>query len=339
MHSKNRIKLVADKKTKITRRKSVNIIGTLAAGSMMQSHLSHSMEQNLPKIKRFKMATISVTDLKNTENLYKEWIGYEVCERGIINKNLANSWNAEKSEGSPYILMQPKSKEDVYIRAILTNPVKGYKAMTTWGWNAIEIICENPDSLNNRLVKSPFTIIGNPAPLKNYPSIRAMQIQGPDQDVIYLTTETGDRDNSLLPKPESFVGRIFIMVVAGPDILELQNWYSEKFNMKRKKINNSPVELINRAQGIDLNSERPLTTLNLAQHGNLLELDGYGSHTGPRPKNKGELPPGISITSITVDKLNELNLNFISEPVEAYGSRAATVVGPAGELLELIEED
>ena len=307
--------------------------------SLFLTNIVNSKEKNLSKLLRFKMATVSVVNLEESEELYNEWLYYETIERGTVPVELALSWGAEKTGGQPYVVMQPASGEDVYIRLIKINQPPKYIANTTWGWNAIEIICEDPDGLNEDFKNSPFKILGEPDALKNYPSIRAMQVQGKEEDVIYFTTETGSYRKSPLPRPQSKIGRIFIMVVAGPDIFKLQDWYSEKFNMQKKKINNSPIALINKAQGIPLDSERPLTTLSLSEHGNLLELDGYGNNTGPRMQNIDELPPGISITSISVKNLDDLDLKYITRPINSYGSRSATVVGPAGELLELIEEN
>jgi hypothetical protein len=292
----------------------------------------------VPKVNRFKMATIGVPDLDAIPPLYKEWLGHDVVGRGNVGAEIAASWGAPNSAGRPYVVMQPESGADVYIRAVEIDPVPDYEPMTTWGWNAIEIICDDPDAVYDKLIDSPFTHLGGPAGLTNYPSIRATQFKGVADDVLYLTAETGDRTNSLLPRPGAFIGRIFIMVVAGPDIQALQDFYADAFDMERGPINNSPVDLINVAQGLPLGSERPLTTLRLAQHGNLFELDGYGDHTGLRQHNEGQLPPGIAITSVTVKNLDDIKLDFIAEPIAAYHSRAATVVGPAGELLELIEE-
>ncbi|MFL2771057.1 MAG: VOC family protein [Rhodospirillaceae bacterium] len=296
------------------------------------------MSKSVPKAKRFKMATIGVPDLDAVAPLYKEWLGYDTVARGDLAANLAASWGAPKSAGRPYVLMQPESGADVFIRAVEIDPVPSYKAMTTWGWNAIEIIVDDPDAVYDKLKSSPFTLLGKPEGLRNYPSIRATQFKGVAEDVLYLTAETGDRSNSLLPRPGAFIGRIFIMVVAGPNIQTLQDFYADTFDMERGTINNSPVDLINEAQGLPMGSERPLTTLKLAQHGNLFELDGYGDHTGPRPYTEGQLPPGIAITSITVENIDALQLETIAEPIPAYGGRTATIIGPAGELLELIEE-
>lgn len=291
----------------------------------------------MPLLKRIKMATVAVPDVEAIANLYGTWLGYSAIQTGKVPEQLAQSWGAPKSAGRPYIIMQPESGSDVFIRAVEIDPVPGYKAMTTWGWNAIEIIVDDPDAVYEKLLDSPFTLLGEPKGLNNYPSIRATQFQGPADDVFYFTAETGDRSNSLLPRPGAFVGRIFIMVVAGPDIQALQDFYAETFAMQRGPIRNSPVALINRAQGIPEDSERPITIVRMASHGNILELDGYGDHTSPRPHNEGQLPPGIAITTVEVDSLDDIKLDFITPPVTEYGSRAATAIGPAGELLELVE--
>jgi hypothetical protein len=325
--------------TELPRRSALSLAGAAAvAATAKPSGAQENAMSGPPKVNRFKMATLNVPDIDIIASLYDEWLGYATVERGTVAEDLAASWGTPDMAGRPYIHMQPESGADVFIRAVQGDPVPSYKAMTTWGWNAIEIICDDPDALHAKLMKSPFKLLGEPKGLQNYPSIRATQFQGPFEDVLYLTTETGDRDNTLLPRPGAFVGRIFIMVVAGPDIQVLQDWYADTFNMKRGPIRNSPVDLINIAQGLPLGSERPLTTLGLKNHGNLFELDGYGPNTTARPHIQGQLPPGIASTSVTVDSLDGISVPFLTAPVEAYGSRAATVLGPAGELLELIEE-
>ncbi len=338
--------------TRSTRRNAIGTLGGVALVGATQTGCSDAQETSTdsadnqaeettmsgpPLLKRIKIATLAVPDVTAIADLYGEWLGYATVQKGEVPQRLAASWGAPNSGGRPYVIMQPESGTDVFIRAVEIDPVPGYKAMTTWGWNAVEVIVDDPDAVYEKLSDSPFTLLGKPEGLQNYPSIRATQFQGPAEDVLYLTAETGDRDNSLLPHPGAFVGRVFIMVVAGPDIQALQDFYAETFNMQRGPIRNSPIELINRAQGIALDSERPITIVGMADHGNILELDGYGDHTGPRPSTEGQLPPGIAMTSVEVESLDDLNLDFITPPVPEYGTRAATAVGPAGELLELIE--
>jgi hypothetical protein len=296
-----------------------------------------------PALKRIKMATFTAPDLREVELRYLEGLDYKVRERGKVTRDLARSWGAPAMAGRPYILMSPDGHADVFIRAVHGPLIEGYRPLTTWGWNAIELIVDDPDALHERLKASPFEVIGEPAPLQNFPSIRALQVQGSSQEVLYLASERGDRSKSILPLPNGFVGRIFIMVVAGPDIEVLLDWYTQKFNLQRGQVRERVVGVLKRAQNLAEGETLPLTTVRLQQHGNLIELDGYSERTGPRPQRPRELPPGVAMSSFTVANLDALELEYITPPAPrkgaAYeGRRSAVVRGPAGELIELIEE-
>lgn len=297
-----------------------------------------------PTLKRIQMATLTTADLAQLERDYRDWIDYHVRERGNINEDLAQSWGAPEIAGQPYLLLSSDASPDVFIRAIQAkSPTPDYRPLTDHGWNAIEIIVEDPDSLRQKLESSPFRIIGEPAPLGAYPTIRAFQVVGPSGEVIYFTAETGDRSKSPLPDPNGDIGRIFIMVVAGGDIDALLDFYSSRFTLQRNVARQMRVGVVARAQQLAEGETIGLATARLAEHGNLLEFDGYDpKRTAPRATRSGDLPAGIVSTSFAVNSLDELDLEWITPPARhpglAYaGGRAATARGPAGELIELIE--
>lgn len=298
----------------------------------------------VPVLKRIQMATLTTPDLAQLERDYGDWIDYRVRERGTINDDLAQSWGAPAIAGQPYLLLSSDASPDIFIRAIQAkSPTTDYRPLTDHGWNAIEIIVEDPDSLRQKLEGSPFRIIGEPAPLGAYPTIRAFQVVGPSGEVIYFTAETGDRSKSPLPDPNGDIGRIFIMVVAGGDIDALLDFYSSRFTLQRNVARQMRVGVVARAQQLAEGETIGLATARLAEHGNLLEFDGYDpKRTGPRATRSGDLPAGIVSTSFAVNSLDELDLEWITPPARhpglAYaGGRAATTRGPAGELIELIE--
>jgi hypothetical protein len=186
-------------------------------------------------------------------------------------------------------------------------------------------------------------VIGEPANLKGYPSIRAFQVQGPSGEVLYLTSETGDRSRSPLPAPGGPIGRIFIMVAGGPDIEAMVGWYAAGFGLTSGPIRETPIGVVQRAQNLPTDRGTPITTMRLARQGNLFELDGYSPSATWRPRGVGDLPPGVAITSVSVRNLDEVKVAFIKPPAMhgglAYaGRRAATARGAAGELLEIVEE-
>jgi hypothetical protein len=327
-----------------TGRAFLRSIATLALAGVatLSTLVGQAAEAARPALESFKIATIAAADLGEIERRYGRWIDYKVRERGKVPRDLARSWGAPKAAGRDYILLSSDAAPEVFIRVVRTPGVKGYEPLTTHGWNAIEIIVDDPDALFTSMAPSPFTVIGEPAPLGSYPTIRAFQVVGSASEVLYLTAETGDRSKSILPDPNGRVGRIFIMVVAGPDIHALQGWYVDKFNLPKNPVRERPLKLLTRAQNLAPDRAMPIVTARLAEHGNLIEFDGYSENTTPRPRRKGELPHSIAMTSFIVRDLDALKLDYITPPAVrsglAYqGRRAATVVGPAGELIELIE--
>ena len=288
------------------------------------------------------MATIAAPDVEEIDAWYSGWLGYKVRETGKVSDAMAASWGAPMSAGRPYSLMSSDAAPDVFIRAVESSAVAGYQPATTWGWNAFEVIIDDIDAVYEKLKKSPFTIIGEPHPLKSVPTIRAMQVTGPGSEILYLTAETGDRGKSRLPPPGRQIGRLFIVVVGGPDIVKLRDWYADTFTMKKNRIRESTGQVVQQAWGLP-DGSHPITLLRLREHGNSMELNGYPAGTGPRPRPEGGLPPGNAMATFSVENLDHLEVEFLTPPTRlagaAYQGRlAATVVGPAGELTELIEE-
>src|SRR5262245_53211539 len=197
-----------------------------------------------PTMKRIKMATIAVPDVDAVAELYGKWIGYKTLERATVSAAMATSWGAPAMIGRRFITMQPASKVDVFIRAVEIDPVHSYRALTSWGWGAIEIIVRDPIALNRRLGQSPFHIVGHPRFLEGYPTICAMQVRGPGNEVLYLTTDTGPREKSILPEAGADVGRPFIMVQASGSTQRTRDWYAKTFAMKKEPIKPATIDII-----------------------------------------------------------------------------------------------
>ncbi len=300
-------------------------------------------DEPTPLLKRLKINTVAAPDISVVESWYTEWLGYAVCERGDISADLAGSWGAPAIAGRPYIVMQPESGTDVFIRAVEIDEVPDYKPMTTLGWNSFELIIDDVYKLNERLLKSPFKIIGEPSPLDGELNfIHAMQVLGPAGDVLYLTCDTTREPDSLLPLPGSFVDRPFIVILAGNGVDTTQSFYCEKFLMKREEDMTSPIGVIADAQGLPKDHVFDMGFMFLGQDGNFIEYDGYGPEYGARPCHDGQLPPGCSTVSFSVDSIDAMDLDWVDNAIDgpgiAYGGgRTRTARGPVGELIELIE--
>ncbi|QIG78849.1 VOC family protein [Stakelama tenebrarum] len=299
-----------------------------------------------PGLLRIAAVTTATPDMAASERAYCDYMGYRVVERSTVPQSLAESWDAPAAAGAAMVTLAPEGETDVFARLVETPAPPGYRPLTTFGWNAFEIIVDDVHTLAEKLTDSPFEIIGPPRPLQFMPSIVAMQVRGPANECLYFTMESGDRESSILPPPAGFVGRTFIVVVAGRNFDALLRWYVDKFELRERPVRQSKVAVIQAAQGLSPDQTVELSAIGMRQRGNLVELDAYP--TGPgfpaaeRPVIAGHLPPGNAVATFEVESIDPFAAEAIRSPGtrdEAVyrGRRSCVLRGPAGELVELIE--
>ncbi len=286
-------------------------------------------------------ATVNAPDLAAFEAVYTGHLGYQVVERGVVREALAESWGAPAAAGRDVLILAPESGQDTYIRAVQGDPVAGYAPLRSFGWNAIEIIVQDVDALGARLADSPLRIIGPPADLDFSDKIRAMQVVGPADEVLYLTQIKEPLDEFPTPEAESFVGRPFILVLAGPDLGALMDYFGTAFGFERPPVFETAIDIISEAFGMAADHAHAIAVINLDGQC-FIEMDQYPEAATPRPVAEGHLPPGMALASFAIDDLEALEVPFITPP-QAFdgppydGRRAATTRGPEDLLLELIE--
>lgn len=323
---------------KLTRKQFLTMAG---AAALTAPRTPFAMaKDSAPVVSRIKYSTIGAPDVDAVERLYTQWLGYSVVEKSTVSSPMAKSWGVPKTAGKPFVLMRPATGEDVLIRAVQTEAVDGFKGMTTWGWNSFEIIVNDIDGLHERLKKSEFRHIGGPANLRGgTSSIRAAQYIGPAEEVLYFNCETGDRSKSPLPDPGDDVGRTNIFVLAGPDADKAIAFYSAAFGLAEGVSRPTTTGVLARAQGLPEDTEYRTGFSWLREPGNAIQFDQYLPQSGARPSAPGQLPPGNAIASFNVDSLDAVAVDYIAEPItEYFGNRSAAFIGPAGELVELIEQ-
>jgi len=297
-----------------------------------------------PLLNRIEMATFSAPNVDQIAAVYEKWFGYGTVEKGEISAEIATSWGAAMMAGRRYVLMQPANKLPVYIRAVEIDAVSNYRPLTTWGWNAIEVLVEDPFKLNRDLSDSPFIIIGKPETLLRYPTICAMQVRGIANEILYLTCDTAPENKAFLPRAGTAVGGPFVVVVAGPSAESIVDWYATNFRIERGTVSGGlAVNFIQDAQGLPKEHQFPILFRPIRESGHFIQIDGYPAGIGPRPCRFGQLPPGVSMTSFAVTNLDNFKTRYFAPPAPAKGSvyngrRMATTVGVAGELVELIED-
>ncbi len=298
-------------------------------------------QDNPPNISRIKYVTIGAPDVAAVEAAYTGWLGHTVVERSTVSETMALSWGTPNQAGRPFVLMQPMTGEDVMVRAVETEALDGFMPKRNIGWTAFEIIVNDVDDLHARLIDgSPFEHIGGPANLGGgTSSIRASQYVGPAGEVLYFNCETGDRSQSGLPDPGEDVGRANIVILASHDVAETMQVYRDLFGKGQGFARPQPIGVVAKMQGLPADHTYVLGFNGLAERGNAIEYDQYLEQFGEQPRAMGMLPQGCALVTFNVEDLDAVPADFFGAPITEYGGRrSATFAGPAGELIELIEE-
>lgn len=275
--------------------------------------------------------TITAADLAAVEHAYTVFLDYRVTERGTVSAGEAAAWNAPAMTGNPALTMQPAAGDDFEFRFIKGPAYPDYVPLTTFGWNASEIMVQNVDAMAERVANSPFEIVGEPRNLSFSDDIRAMQLRGPAAEILYLTEFKKPVPGLSVPTARAAVDRTFIVILGGPSMAALQNFYHEQFGVPKAPVMESRITMLSKALQVSIETLYPIAAMALNGQ-SLIEADEMPPQVGPRHAQPGQLPPGIVITGF--------NCNKIPAAARPVANSAGTflMTGPAGELIELFAD-
>jgi len=284
---------------------------------------------------------ITVPNLAAALKNYRDILGMQIVEDGQLSTDIASSWGCPNSAGAPMATVQPASGAECFLRLVEQLDHPDFKPTTTYGWAAYELTVQDVFGWPDRLKGSGFDIIGPPKELEGLPYFVPMQVLGTGREMIYLNEVRDNTPSSDLPKARSLTDHIFIVILATPDRKATVNWYREQLHLTEADTYTLAYSMINDA--FDLPSDT-MSSLTMVQNSRLpiVEVDDYPAEATERSRHDGMLPPGNALVTLAVNNLDEIAPEWILAPqvmAEApyLGRRSATTIGPAGELLELIE--
>lgn len=293
-------------------------------------------------LKTILMVTIMASDLATVERAWRDELSYRAVDQGPLPPALAASWDAPALADRPYLIMQPASGEPVFLRFIEEPSGRDYQPLKTEGWNAVEILVQDPDGLAEALAGSRrFKVVGPPRYLTDQQNIKAMQVLGPAGELIYFTDVGSPQQSGFGLQPaRTWVDRVFIMVVGARDLSSLRDFYSAALGLPTTAPVPYRIGVLSQAYGLP---DETLHKLSIAQLSDrfLLELDEYPAAAQPAPSPAGSLPLGIAMVSFEVDEWRP-DLPWIAAPgpragFPYEGRQAGVLTGAAGEYIELVE--
>jgi len=284
--------------------------------------------------------TLLVPDVDAVEQAYQHTLDYQTVERGELPAAQAERWGATALAGREFVILQPGSGEPVYLRFVESD-APAAPPMRGLGWNATEILVEDPAALAARLDDRKFRVIGPPAPLEFNPAVVAMQVLGPAGELLYFTRMPEGKSKFGLGSARSFVDRVFIVVLGVHDVRATLGYYAATFGLPVTEPGPTRVDVL--ADAWQLPRERTFL-LGIARLPErfLIEVDEYPAEATARAAADGELPAGMAMVSFTVPSLEPYLGQLLVPPAPLAGPpydgrRAGVLRGPSGEHIELIE--
>ena len=282
-----------------------------------------------------------VPDLDAALAGYRDVLKLDLVHSGPLPRDLAESWGAPASAGARHAILQPKSGSNCWFRLVEQADHPDFVPTTSFGWGAFECTVEDVFGWPQRLLGSPFSVVGEPRALAGMDAFVPMQVLGTGGEMVYLNEVFGDMPSSDLPRARSLTDRIFIVILAAPDRAASCQWYRERFGLDLGDTYELAYQMINKAFGLPADF---ISAITMVQAGRMpiVEVDDYPPQTRPRPRHAGMLPPGNALVTLAVRDLDACEVEWITAPARREGlpyagRRAATTVGLAGELLELVE--
>ena len=285
--------------------------------------------------------TTTAADLDAVEAAYTRYFGYRTVARELVAEDTARGWGAPAVAGKPILVMMPGSGVETYLRFVEQPLPTGFRPMTTFGWNSTEIVVQDTDALQEQLKGSPFDIQFPPRQLDGLADIRAMQGTGPAGEILYLTWIQKPIPGHDLPVAKTFVDKCFITVLGGPDMEAMRGFYRDVFGNVPGPVAEPRIHILSAAFGLSRESRHKLATVPLGGQ-TLIEIDEYPAAATERPRPDGGLPAGMAIVTFEHADIGRVAGRCLAPPAASdllpgRGQLTATLVGAAGELIELVE--
>ena len=267
---------------------------------------------------------------------YVDAFDYRVGDTGTVSTTVAEALGHESLAGAGYITIYPPSGPQVGIRWIASSESQ-YEPMHRLGWSAIEVMVQDPDGLVPTLDPDHFSILAEPAYLTTKQNVRASQVLGPSNELLYLTY-IKDTSTSFLntPPSQTAVGHPFIMVAGTRDLAATLEFFTDTFINPVTPPIPFKIEVLSEVYDLDAEHLHDLALVRFEDNFGL-ELDQYPAAANDIPTSLAQEGGTVLVTaSLDPDRLKR-PLNWIATHTDDAGNVIGGVIKlPSGTALEVI---
>lgn len=245
----------------------------------------------VPRLGPVRAATVITADLAQSIAIYGEHLHLPVQSEGRFGEREAGDLGWAPLVGAPCAWLGNALGEP-WLRLLEYRDAARTRPFERFGWLSLEIAVQAVDALGDALADSPFEVIGPPADLAMSDAIRAMQVTGPNGEVLYLTEVKRPLPPFELPRARCPVDRLFIPVMTCPDREAALAHYTALSGNEGLRFD-TQITVISAARGLDRALAHPVATLQLGG-ATLIEIDQVDG-LAPAPFGATEPPTGIAL--------------------------------------------
>ncbi|QGN54480.1 hypothetical protein [Novosphingobium sp. Gsoil 351] len=277
-------------------------------------------ELQLGALKGFTFVT---PDIGASCDAYAAYLDYRGPRPEPVGQARAGLWGAPAAAGALMTELRPANGGERFLR-LVEGDASDFVPFRSFGWAAAEIVVADLDALAQRLDGGPFRTIGPPEVLdfEFTDQIRAMQVEGPGREVLYLTEIGAEIPGFDLPRATGPVGEPFIAVLGGASLAVLGEGYGA-LGRPAGPVIEARIGVLSNAYDLPEATRHRLATIALPER-SLIEIDAFPEAAIPRPMSSIGLPAGIAMAS------------FAATVAGAPIAEPRLLRGAAGELIELL---
>ncbi|WP_371189401.1 hypothetical protein [Thalassotalea maritima] len=273
---------------------------------------------------------------------YSQQLGFQLVQALVVSPQQAMFWQQPNLAGNRMHILAASNGHS-WLRLVEDKHAPYDNALLRPGWMSLEINVRDVDAIAKRLT-SGFEIISPPAYLQLSNAIKAMQVQGPMGEVLYLTQIDSPVPPFELPMTEADIGDLFIPVLATTNREHTLGFYQRLHDADQGLMFDTKITALSKARNNPLEHQYPVATLQLKGQ-TLLEIDEI-SDEQLSSLSDTRLPSGIAMVTIATEDI-ELLSEKLDRPIIDLDNhyqghycdncRALFVQGTAGEWIEFIE--
>ncbi len=288
----------------------------------------------LGKLGAVQAATIITPSLDAIRDSWVRLLRYREIATFTLPQDAAIAWQAPVAAGSSCMSIAPPNGSGPILRFVERPAVTGFRALATLGWNALEILVQEPDGLVDLLAGSGFRHLSGPANLQGMADIRAVQFADPSNVAVYFTRIGDEAATSGLPQAQTPIDRLFITILGTSSLSATRKFYAQYFGMETSTPHPARISGLSKSNGLDPETQHELCVAKLAP-GHLLEIDQFPSMVQRREVPTNDLPSGLISLAFTWEAGNKQGPTYGPLP-DLPGRLMRYIIGLDGEGLELV---